>query len=137
MAHEQLRHADSYFAASTIDAQSVVSIGSATGILERSVHRCVAATDEPLGVTIAPASYGLAVVVYDRGNTVKVTAAASLGAGADIGITSASSSVGPVAAAASGAAVKWRVGKSLTSAVAGDVFSLYVDPAPVNVTQAS
>lgn len=77
---------------------------------------------------VSNASYAAAeaVTVYGEGAVVEAIAAASLGAGADIAIASTNGAVGP-AAAASGVA-KFRVGRSLEAAAAGEKFSLYVKP---------
>src|ERR1700738_559468 len=52
---------------------------------------------EPFGISLATAAtFGLAVPVVDALNTVKVTAGASTGAGADIGVASVNGTLAPV-----------------------------------------
>jgi hypothetical protein len=77
---------------------------------------------------VSDASYaaGEAVTVYGDGDVVEAIAGASLGAGADIGIASTNGALGPVAGA-SGTA-RYRVGRSLESAAAGERFSVLVKP---------
>lgn len=119
MAREQLRHADSYIAASAMSPMTVVALnpGLANGVVAAS-----AAAHEPFGVTVASAGRGEAVTIYDRGNIVKVKAGASLGHGGNVGLAAATTSLAPVASG------QWRVGKAIESAAAGEIFSLYVDP---------
>lgn len=74
----------------------------------------------------ASAVVGEGVTVHGQESVVEALAAASLGPGADIGIASTNGALGPVAAA-SGVA-RFRVGKSLEAAAAGERFSLYVKP---------
>lgn len=91
---------------------------------------------EPFGVALATAAplsatppFSAAVGVVDRGNTIKVTAGASLGVGADVGVATtglAGNIYGPIAAASG--TDTWRVGKAVSPAAAGEVFGLYVDP---------
>lgn len=117
-------------AASAMAALQVVS--QDTGDTQRSVLAVATFNVEPLGITLATAANaGDAVTVFDRGNVVKTLAAASLGAGADVGVVGATTSLGLCAAGASGV-LKWSVGKSMTAAAAGEVFSFYVNPRQVS-----
>ena len=93
---------------------------------ERAVCPVIAATTEPHGITIATALRTEGVTVIGQGNYAKAIAAASLGVGANVGILGATRSLGLVSTA-SGTA-NWRVGKSVTAAAAGEVFTLYVNP---------
>ena len=126
-AFEHLNHGLSFQVASAVSAKKAVGLSaSQVGY----VVPVIANTVEPIGVTISAASaVGDPVAVYHgaAGNVVKAVAAASLGHGADVGIASNNGDLGPVAAA-SGAA-RFRVGKSLQAAAAGETFSVYVDPA--------
>lgn len=129
-------------AASAIRAGDVVGFPVGSGGLERQVIPLATNAVEPFGIALATANYlaatppyTAAVPVVDRGNTIKVVAGASLGVGADINIATAYAAsliFGPVAAA-SGIDL-WRVGKAVTPAAAGEVFSLYVDPARLSST---
>lgn len=66
------------------------------------------------------------VTLYEEGNYVKAIAAASLGAHTDVGIASTNGALGPVVRASGVAG--FRVGKSMTPAAAGEVFTCYVKP---------
>lgn len=112
-------------AASALSAGQLVSHD--TGDTQRQVVPIATVNVEPLGVALASAANpGDAVTVMDRGSVVKVLAAASLGAGADVGNVGATTSLGLVAGASG--VVKWAAGKSMTAAAAGEVFSFYVNP---------
>lgn len=112
-------------AASAINLGAVVS--QDVGDTQRQVLPVSTVNVEPLGVALATAvNPGDALTVLDRGSVVKVTAAASLGAGAYVGVVGATLSLGLVAGASG--VVKWAVGKSMTAAAAGEVFSFYINP---------
>ena len=122
-------------AASAIRAGDAVGFPVGSGGLDRQVVPLASWNLEPFGVALATANYAAAtppftagVGIVDRGNTIKVAAGASLGAGADVGVATVSGSLiyGPVVGAAG--TVVWRVGKAVSPAAAGEVFSLYVDP---------
>jgi hypothetical protein len=137
MAFELYRWTFPGIAASAIGAGQIV--GLAASAVERQFVPIASQNVEPFGVALATASFNAAtppfsaaVGVVDAGNTIKVTAAASLGAGADVGVTSASTSVGPVAGIAG--SVIWRAGKSVGPALAGEVFGLYVSPRQLSGT---
>src|SRR5688500_5671771 len=109
-------------AATTINAGQVVSV--AAGAVQRTVQPVAAGTVEPFGVALATALTGESVALLESRNTVKVSAAASLGAGANVGVVGATTSLGLAAAGASGT-VAWRTGIAMTGvAAAGEVFSL-------------
>jgi hypothetical protein len=112
-------------AASPIAAGVAVQIDVAD--TQRQVLPIASANIEPFGITVATALTGQGVSVWDRGNVVKALAAASLGAGANVGVVGATNSLGLIAAGASGSVV-WAVGKSMTAAAAGEVFSFYINP---------
>lgn len=145
MAFELYRWTFPAIAASPINAGQVVQLTvatSGTNPVDRNVIPLGSTNQEPFGVALATCSnYGAtppftqSCPVVDRGNTIKVTAIASLGAGADVGIGTnvagqASGWAAPVVAA-SGSDV-WRVGKATGPAAAGEVFGLYVDPRPLS-----
>lgn len=114
-------------AASAIQDRMVVKLAAG----ERAVSPCTAATDEPHGITGgASAAIGEGAAVFGQGNYCKAIAAASLGAGANVGVVGATRSLG-LAAGASGVA-NWRVGKSVTAAAAGEVFTFYVNPSQLS-----
>lgn len=115
-------------AASAMGAQ--IAVSHDVGDTQRQVVAIATNNVEALGVTLATAANaGDAITVLDRGNVVKVTAMASLGAGADIGVASTNGALGLVTSASG--VVKWAVGKSQTAAAAGETFSLYVNPKPI------
>lgn len=97
---------------------------------ERAVGPCTAGTQEPHGITVASAAIGEGVTSFGQGNYCKAIAAASLGAGANVGVVGATRSLGLVSGA-SGVA-NWRVGKSVTAAAAGEVFTFYVNPSQLS-----
>ncbi|GAC1348384.1 MAG: hypothetical protein NVSMB18_36410 [Acetobacteraceae bacterium] len=119
-------------------AASLIGAGAALQLSASAVERQfipISSTNiEPFGVSLATAAqagatppFTAAVPVVDAGNTIKITAGASLGAGADVGVANASSSWAAPVVGASGVAV-WRVGRSVQPAAAGEVFGLYVSP---------
>jgi hypothetical protein len=113
-------------AASAMAANIAVQLDVAD--TQRQVLPIASSNIEPLGITVATAAAaGQAVAVWDRANVVKVLAAASIGAGANVGVVGATTSLGLIAAGASGAVV-WAIGKSMTAAAAGEVFSFYINP---------
>jgi hypothetical protein len=113
-------------AASSIPAQTAVTWDVAD--VQRQALAIATVNVEPVGITRSVASSpGDGVTVYDDDHICRVTAAASLGAGADVGVVGATTSLGLVTAGASGV-VKWRVGKSVTAAAAGETFSLHIKP---------
>lgn len=135
MAMELYRWTFPGIAASAIRAGDAVGFPVGSGGLERQVVPLASWNLEPFAVALATANYAAAtppfsagVPLVDAGNTLKVTAGASLGAGADIGIATTAGSLimGPVVGAAG--TVVWRVGKAVSAAAAGEVFSLYVSP---------
>jgi hypothetical protein len=96
-------------------------------------------TQDVVGLTIATgASVGNTVGVAVAGFA-KAIAAASLGAGARVGIASDNGALGPigpsglVAHVGSGGAVapKFQVGRAIEAAAAGAIFTVYLDPAQI------
>lgn len=77
-------------------------------------------------VSNATYAAGEGVTVFGDGAVVEAIAAASLGVNAEVGVASSNGAVGPISAASG--VEKWRVGKSLEAAAAGEKFSLYVRP---------
>jgi hypothetical protein len=127
-AFEQHRTAISALAASAMSVGQLVTYD--VGDTQRQVVPVSTVNVEPLGIALASAvNPGDGVTVLDRGNIVKVLAAASLGAGADVGVVGATTSLGLVAAASG--VVKWAAGKSETAAAAGEVFSFLINPRQV------
>lgn len=113
-------------AASVIQDKQVCTL--TTG--ERGVCPAVAATTEPHGITVASALLGEGVTVFGQGNYCKAIAAASMGAGANVGVVGATRSLGLVTGA-SGVA-NWRVGRTVTAAAAGEVVTIYVNPSQLS-----
>ena len=66
------------------------------------------------------------VTVYEAGNIVKALCAASVGAGAVVGVASDNGGLGPVAQASG--TLKWAVGVALSPAAAGETFACKVHP---------
>jgi len=131
MAFELHRNHFPGIAASVINAGQVVAL--APGDTQRTVVPVAtqlpisAASSVPLGIALATsASPGNAVSILDALNVVKVSAAASIGAGAPVGLASSNGGFGPITASGS-----WVVGQSVTAAAAGEVFSVYVNPRPI------
>lgn len=127
MAHEQhqgFKHA--FIAASTVARKVPVLLDTTQG----QVVPLASPAQRPVGVTIASAAQGKPVAVYGIGNTVKAIANASVGFGALVGIASTNGSLGPVAAA-SGVTV-WAVGEARENAAAGETFSVFVNPRPLD-----
>lgn len=125
-AFEHLNHGLTFQTASAVSAKKPVGLSAS-----QVGYVVPVATNnaEPFGVTISAASsVGDPLAVYHgaAGNVVKAVAAASVGHGADVGVASTNGDLGPVSAA-SGVA-RFRVGKSLQAAAAGETFSVYVDP---------
>lgn len=125
MAFELHRDGFSALAASAILPGQIVGIASGA---DRQVSPIGSSNIEPFGVTpFASAAIGEGITVLESRQVVAAIAAASLGAGGDVGVVAvATTSLGPVAAASGG--VVWRVGRALNSAAAGEEFSLYIHP---------
>jgi hypothetical protein len=92
---------------------------------EEAVVPVTAVSQEPIGFA-KQASYAIGdrVTVYEEGNYVKAVAAASLGAGADVGCATSGGQLSPVTLASG----TWRVGKSLGPAGANEVFTVLIKP---------
>lgn len=103
------------------------------------------ASQRPYGISQATgATVGAGIAVYESPGVAKAVAAASLGMGAEVslaslGVASAAQSnslatitlLGPAAVAASGT-VQWAVGVALTPALAGEIFSVKLEPRQVS-----
>src|ERR1700733_780319 len=120
MAFELYRWTFPAIAASAIRAGDAVQFPVGSGGIDRQVVPIASWNLEPFGVALATANYAAApppfsagVPVVDRGNTIKVVAGASLGAGADVGVATTGGSLiyGPVVGVAG--TVVWRVGKAV------------------------
>lgn len=113
------------FAATTITPRHPVTLGGTT---VPYVVPCASLNAQVDGVTGAgTTASGAQVVVYFDGNVVKLKAAASVGAGAQVSVgTTVTGAVSP-AVAASGV-LKWELGKSLSTAAAGELVSVFVKP---------
>lgn len=92
--------------------------------------RALASGIEPFGIAKC-ASYadGERMTVYEAGNFKKAVAAASLGYGANLGVGSTNGALGPITVASG--AVAWSIGKSVSAAAAGDVFTVLIRPVKV------
>lgn len=113
-------------------AASAIAMGAVVGLdvgdVQRQVLPLATVNAEPHGIALASAvNPGDGIPVINRiGDVIKVTAIASLGHGADVGIASTNGGLGPITGASG--VVKWRVGRAVTAAAASEVFSLYVSP---------
>lgn len=123
MSFDLHRDAAPFTAASNIQNLQAVTIASGGN---RQVAPVASCNVEPFGLSIASAVQGLAVSVHEVQNYVAVTAAASVGRGGNVGVVGATNSLGPVAAASG--SVVYRVGVSVTSAAAGEEFTVFVNP---------
>lgn len=124
MLGEHHRNALAFTAASNIVPLRAVQIDTAKN---RQVLLAATQNVEPYGVTgNGTALQGEAVTVHGPDSVVEAVAAASLGAGADIGVASTNGALGPVSGA-SGVS-RFRAGVSVEAAGAGERFSLYVNP---------
>lgn len=135
MAFELYRWTFPGIAASAINAGAALRLSASA--VERQFIPIATSNVEPFGIALASAggtSLTQAVPVVDVGNTIKVTAIASLGCGADIGVASTNGGLAPVAGA-SGVLV-WAVGKAMQPAAAGEVFGLYVKPVRLSAVTA-
>lgn len=85
------------------------------------------ASEKPDGVTgAATYAVGESVAVYFSQNVVKMRAAGSVGASADVYVSSTNGGVGPSGIiTASG---HWIIGQALTTAAAGEVVSVFINP---------
>lgn len=116
-------------AASAMAVNTVVNWN--TGDVQRSVVAVATVNIEPVGITRNVASSaGDPVTVYDDNNVVRAVAIASLGAGADIGVASTNGGLAAISAASG--TLKYRVGRSLTAAAAGETFSLSIKPRAIS-----
>lgn len=124
-------------------AASNIGAGNAVGLTASAAERqfvpLATCNVEPFGIALATAAaaaatppFSAAVPVVDQGNVIKVTAIGSTGVGADIGVGSSNNGLAPVAGASG--VVVWRVGKAVSPAAAGEIFSLYVSPRQLSGT---
>ncbi len=101
-----------------------VLLSSASG-LNRAVVPVASNNLRPQGfVGNASAAQGEAVTVYGEGSIVEAVAAASIGAGGEVGVGSTNGDLGIVAGASG--VTRWACGQALEDVAAGEVFSVYV-----------
>lgn len=106
-------------------------VGLDTGAAKRQVVPLAANTGEPQGLNgPATALQGESVTIYELGAVVEAIANASVGAGADVGV--ASSNGGHALVSGASGVTRYRTGKTLEPAAAGERFSLYVSPKQVS-----
>lgn len=116
-----------YAATAIIPRQPVKFLGTSVLL----VAPVASMNDTPVGVT-GPATYatGENVTVYFSQNIVKLRAAGSVGVGADVFVSSTNGAVGPSGIiVASGHFV---LGQSLTTAAAGEIVSVFINPRKAN-----
>lgn len=141
MAFVEDRFSLPFKAASTMPPKTVVT-------LDTTAYQVVPVTNasqRPYGITAATgATPGVTVAVFEAPGVAKAIAAASLGFGAEVavasvGVASAAQSnslatttlLGPKSAAASGT-VQWAVGVAQSPALAGEIFSVKLEPRQVS-----
>lgn len=125
---EFLRNSLPFTVASDIQANRPVKIDTAA---DRQVVAAASVNDRVHGfIDSATHLQGEAVTVYGQGAVVSVVAAASLGAGAAVGVASTNGAIGPVSGASG--LTKYEAGVSVESAAAGEKFSLYVNPRQID-----
>lgn len=100
---------------------------AATGSQERAVQAVATRNEPPVGIFAARANPGDAVTVYAEGASVKVRAAASIGVGAPVGLSTVGTTSYGAVAAASGSLV-YQVGETITPAAAGEYMTILVRP---------
>jgi hypothetical protein len=122
MAFVQHRQTDTYVAASTVAEHVAVTLDTTAG----QVVLAASCNLKPQGVTDTAASQGLSVTVIEETSIAKVICAASVGAGAVVGVASTNGAIGPIAGASG--STKWSLGESRTAAGAGETFSVYINP---------
>jgi len=141
MAFVEDRFSLPFKAASVTPPRTVVALDT----VANQVVPVTNASQRPYGITRASgATPGLSVAVYESPGVAKAIAAASLGFGAEVslasvGVASAAQEnslatttlLGPKSVAASGT-TQWSVGVALTPALAGEVFSVKLEPRQVS-----
>lgn len=99
-------------------------------VIEGATQRCVgplaSTNQEPFGITDAGATSLAPVTVHGENSYTQAIAAASLGAGAAVGIASTGGRLGPVVGASG--SIVYRVGIAAEPAAAGEYFAVYVNP---------
>lgn len=133
MAHEldQDKHQLSGIAAATdLVPRTPVKLGGTSGLLAIPI---ATAADYPIGVT-ANATYVAStndgtreqVVVYFSQNVRKLRAAGSVGAGADVFVSSTNGGVGPSGIIV--ASSHFIIGQTQSAAAAGEIVSVFINP---------
>lgn len=115
-------------AASNVGARIPVSLD--TGSAERQVVPIATNNVRPFGVTIATALQGEGLPVPHVGDTVKLTAVASVGVGAGVGVASSNGAVGPISGASG--VTRWELGQTVSAAAGGEVVSVFVSPRQIS-----
>jgi hypothetical protein len=84
----------------------------------------------PFGICQATVASGAPVTYWVPGDVGKMQAAASMGAGAQVGVTATTGlQVGPLAVGGASAGIeRYAVGVLLKQAAAGDIIPVYIDP---------
>lgn len=141
MAFNEDRFALPFKCASAIPPRTVVALDT----VNNQVIQVTNASQRPYGITQATgATVGVGLAVHEAPGVAKAIAAASLGFGAEVsvasvGVASAAQSnslatttlLGPASVGASGKA-EWAVGVALSPALAGEVFSVKLEPRQVS-----
>lgn len=108
-------------AAGTIADRSVVGLHTAG---ERAVVALATDNVEPFGVVETGAASGAAVTVYEPGSVVEVIAGASVAHGNRVAVGSG----GLVPIAGASGTANYQVGRAVSAANPGGIFSVYVSP---------
>jgi hypothetical protein len=124
-----------FVAASTIRQYVPVMFLPGGSALSETVQAAASFNSDAFGFTIATVgTYGQEVAVAVDGVT-KAIAGASLGAGCNLGVGSTNGILVPIvasnlasAADGVGAGLRYKVGRALKNAAAGDVFPVLIDP---------
>lgn len=98
-----------------------------TGSQERAVQAVATRNEPPFGITAARANPNDAVTIYTEGAAPKVRAAASIGVGAPVGLSTVGTTSFGLVAAASGSVV-YQVGETVTPALAGEYMTILIKP---------
>lgn len=132
MAHSNVKGAEPFKAASAIAQWVPVRGLEGASSLDETVLAQGSINQFAIGMTIATvASPGDPAAIVIAGSRAKAIAGASLGAFAPVQIGSTNGILVPVARGVTASTITSQVGYSVQAAVAGDVFTIIVDPKQV------
>lgn len=128
MAFERILHDHNHNAkaGADINPRVALKLGGTSGLLAFPV---ATSNDRPAGANQAATCLsGEQVVVQGPGNIIKLRAAASVGAGAEVMVASTNGALGPAGANLIAASGHWAVGVAHSPAAAGELFSVEILP---------